>query len=229
MEWLWLPQCCITLLKTCMNSLTSIFLTWFKKKTPILYCTGVNLSLSQLNMHVTKSMGHHVLLCLDSKIYLLVHGLCLETNGTQSAIAIEVTFVSGTMKIRIVLCLPCVFTTWANWHSASVLSRAPSLPWWQWQPASAWHVKMTKQAKGYLDDTRIIQHNMINRSVKKDVFLDIVTAVHFAFRGHQPLLPSWECIFFQWAVKEAISSWKEEIRFFECISSTGLNFFKKKK
>lgn len=42
-------------------------------------------------------------------------------GGREICIALQMTFVSATIKIRIVLCLPCVFIARANWHSPGVL------------------------------------------------------------------------------------------------------------
>ena len=104
------------------------------------------------------------------------------------------TFLSGTMKIRIVLCLPCVFTARANWHGAGVLSRAPSLPWWQWQPATAWRVKNYKYILASRGDARKTwdktRPDRSNGRVKKDVFLAGAAARHFEPLGNQPL---YEC------------------------------------
>lgn len=65
-------------------------------------------------------------LCVDPYIVYreYVFSLMEHTNCNHH----KVTFVSGTIKIRNVLCLPHVFTARANWHGAGVLSPAPSLP-----------------------------------------------------------------------------------------------------
>lgn len=153
------------------------------------------------------------------------------TCSIKIAIGIKVTFVSATIKIRIMLCLPCVFTAWANWHGAGVLSPALSLPWWQWQPAMAWHVKMTKHAKGYLEDIERMQHKWSIAPLRTRIPGHSWTTNHFAFRAAaSSSLERFglETACFHWALKEAFSGWKEEIRFFEdskFVSSKGLNFF----
>lgn len=134
--------------------------------------------------------------------------------------------LSGALKIRIMLCLPCVFTTWANWHSSGILSPAPSLPWWQWQPTAAWHAQTTKHAKGYLQDLREVGRNR-SMACRWDRYK--IRGHHCAFHGHQPPQPELRIQRdFKWALKETILSWEEEIRFFEdskFVSSKGLSVF----
>lgn len=138
---------------------------------------------------------------------------CL-TGSIKIAIGIKVTFVSATIKIRIMLCLPCVFTAWANWHGAGVLSPALSLPWWQWQPAMAWHVKMTKHAKGYLEDIERMQHKWSIAPLRTRIPGHSWTTNHFAFRAAASSSLEWfglETACFHWALKEAFLAGKKKL------------------